>query len=406
MARLLRCKHREGIILLTQHGGATAPTAPATAVDATAMVWTAPRLPHRATSISSVTLGRGDVLVEVEYATVCGSDLHTVSGRRSAPAPLVLGHEQLGRIVAVGDCAVASDGHPLAVGDRVVWSLTVSCGDCDRCRHGLTQKCRTLRKYGHERLTSEWELSGGFASHMHVLAGTTIITIPDELPAEVAAPLTCGTATAVAALDQASQITDIEGSTVLVTGAGLVGLTAIALATDRGARVIAADPDEDRRVLAERFGAVYSVDPLAPEGSPGSFTAILAEAGSPAGVNVVIEASGSAAAVRQAVASLDIGGVAVLVGSVHPVGEVGVDPEAMVRGLHTIRGLHNYTAAHLEEAVAYLLERHSAHPFRELVGAEYPLDDLDEAIAAATAGGAVRVGVRPAGGIAPAPARS
>lgn len=359
------------------------------------MVWSATARPHEARLISAVRLGPGDALVELEYATVCGSDLHTVSGRRSAPVPLVLGHEQLGRVVAVGEGTLTAAGLPLAVGDRVVWSLTVSCGDCDRCQRGLTQKCRTLRKYGHEQFTPEWSLSGGFATHMQLLAGTTIVTISDDLPPEVAAPLTCGTATAVAALDHAAQITDLDGATVLVTGAGLVGLTAIAIATDRGARVIAADPNSQRRALAERFGAAHTADPTLPDTAPGSLHDALRELGAEEGVHVVIEASGNAAAVAQAINTLDLGGVAVLVGSVHPVGQVPIDPESMVRGLRSIRGLHNYTAAHLEQAVEYLLDRHDAYPFRELVGAEFSLADIDSAIAFAAAGGSVRVGIRP-----------
>ncbi|MBP6685514.1 MAG: alcohol dehydrogenase catalytic domain-containing protein, partial [Leucobacter sp.] len=165
------------------------------------MVWSDSGQPHDARPVSEVRLGPGDALVEIEYATVCGSDLHTVSGRRSAPVPLVLGHEQLGRVIAVGEGTLNAAGMPLSVGDRVVWSLTVSCGACDRCQRGLTQKCRALRKYGHEKFTPEWPLNGGFSTHMQLLAGTTIVTISDDLPPEVAAPLTCGTATAVAALD-------------------------------------------------------------------------------------------------------------------------------------------------------------------------------------------------------------
>ncbi|KAM9862657.1 zinc-binding dehydrogenase [Leucobacter sp. BZR 635] len=373
------------------------------------MVWSRPGAAHEAVAIDSVELSPGDALVAIEYATVCGSDLHTVSGRRSAPAPLVLGHEQVGRVVALGTGASRSDGQPLALGERVVWSLTVSCGDCDRCQRGLTQKCRTLRKFGHERFAPEWQLSGGFASHVQLLAGTTVAVIPEEFPVEIAAPLSCGTATAVAAVDAAAQVTELAGATVLVTGAGLVGLTAMAIARDRGARVIAADPDPHRRALALRFGAVAAADPLLDASEPGSLSSVLAELGAaeinaadinaaahhaPDGVHAVIEASGSASAVSQALGILAIGGVAVLVGSVAPAGTVPLDPEAIVRGVQTIRGVHNYTPAQLEAAVRYLAERHTAYPFRELVGAERALGELDDAITLAAAGGAVRVGIR------------
>lgn len=358
------------------------------------MVWMKPGAPHEAMAVLEVPLGPGDALVEIEYATVCGSDLHTMYGRRSAPVPLVLGHEQVGRVVAVAPGAVRADSRPLAVGDRVVWSLAVSCGECDRCLRGITQKCRSLAKYGHEQIRHGWELSGGYATHIHLRAGTTVVAVPEELPAEVAAPLPCATATAVAAIDLATQITEIEGATVLVTGAGLVGLTAIAIANDRGARVIAVDPDPARRQLAERFGARRVVDPEIVGDRPGSLVAALASLAAAEGVQIAVEASGAAGAVAQAIDALDIGGVAVLAGNVHPVGAVPMNPESLVRGLRTVRGLHNYMPRHLVDAVAYLSDRHDAYPFRELVSAEYSLADLDAAVTLAESGSAVRVGVR------------
>lgn len=361
----------------------------------TAMAWMKVGVPHELMAVPEVCLAPGDALVEIEFATVCGSDLHTVSGRRSAPVPLVLGHEQVGRVVAVGDGAVRADGTPLRVGERVIWSIMVSCGECDRCLNRLPQKCRTLAKYGHEQVRHGWELSGGFATHTHLRAGTAIVPVAESMPREIAAPLSCASATAMAAVDAAAAITELNGANILVTGAGLVGLTAAAIATDRGARVIVSDPDPLRRATALRFGAVATVDPLLPATSPAALAAVLSSLGLDDGLDVAIEASGSAPAVAQAVGCLDIGGVAVLVGSVHPVGRVPLDPEAMVRGLKTVRGVHNYTPHHLAAAVAYLEERHDAYPFAMLVGTTFPLSDLDAAIAEAATGGHVRVGIIP-----------
>src|SRR5262245_2931038 len=95
----------------------------------------------------------GEVLVRISCCTLCGSDLHTHAGRRSGPVPAVLGHEITGRIEAFGPDAPRTDitGAALAVGDRITWSLVVSCGDCFFCRGDLPQKCERLFKYGHER---------------------------------------------------------------------------------------------------------------------------------------------------------------------------------------------------------------------------------------------------------------
>lgn len=359
----------------------------------TAMVWLEPGRPHEAVAVPSVVLAPGDALVEVELATICGSDVHTTRGDRSAPAPLVLGHEQVGRVVALGLGAVAVDGTPLAVGQRVVWSLTVSCGRCSTCRRDLPQKCESVRKYGHERLVTGWELSGGFATHVHVRSGTAIVPVEADLPAELLAPVSCGTATAVAALDAASAIVPLDGAVVLVTGAGLIGLTATAQATDAGARVVVVDPDPARRRLAVRFGAVATVDPsAAPDSDDGLATAFSVAGGAPL---VAVEASGSRHAVASALAELGVGGVAVLVGSVFPSPAVPLDAESVVRRLVTVRGVHNYAPKHLVEAVRFVEERHAAWPLDALVGETVALRDLDAGIAAAAAGGSVRVGVRP-----------
>jgi putative phosphonate catabolism associated alcohol dehydrogenase len=360
---------------------------------ATAMLWRAPGRPHDAVRVASVRLRPGEVLVEIELATICGSDVHTSAGHRSAPAPLVLGHEQLGRIVALGaDDPCAADGVLLTVGDRVLWSIAASCGACDRCDAGLAQKCRTLRKYGHEEFTEPWALSGGFASHAHLVAGTTILRLPEDVPAAVLAPVSCGTATAWAALAAAERMRRSPATTALISGAGLIGLTLTAMAADRGIRVVVADPDPARRQLALRFGATAA---YAPGAGPTARERAASAAGAVDGFDVVVEASGARAAVAGTVAAAAIGAVIVLVGSVFPTEPVPLDPERLVRGLITVTGVHNYTADDLVRATEYLLERWTAHPFPELVGDTVALTDLDDGIRRSAPGGPVRIAVDP-----------
>ncbi|QAY74557.1 alcohol dehydrogenase [Agromyces protaetiae] len=362
-----------------------------------AMVWNEPGRPHDALAVPGLTLGPGDALIEVELATVCGSDLHTVRGDRSAETPLVLGHEAVGRVVAAGERAVRSDGTRLELGDRVVWSVTASCGSCDRCARGLPQKCRTLAKYGHARIVRGWELSGGFATHVQLREGTAIVPVGEALPASVAAPASCATATAVAALDAAAGRVPLAGATVVVAGAGMVGLSVAALADDVGATVVVSDPDPGRRAFALRFGAVAVADPSAPTESDASLRGVLDRL-SRSGVDaplVAVEASGSPAAVRQAIDAVDVGGVVVLVGSVFPGPDVAISPESLIRRLVTVQGVHNYAPHHLEEAVAALHRLRRTRPFDEFVGATFSLAELDTAIEAAASGAHVRVGIAP-----------
>ena len=130
-----------------------------------------------------------DTLVRVSLATICGSDLHTVSGRRDAPTPCVLGHEAVGTIAAPTRHRSAT-GEPLREGDRVTWSLMASCGTCDYCTdRNLPQKCGTLFKYGHARSEGSTTLSGGFATHILLRQGTAIYRIPDGITDKEVVPI-------------------------------------------------------------------------------------------------------------------------------------------------------------------------------------------------------------------------
>lgn len=316
--------------------------------------------------------------MEIDLATVCGSDLHTVAGRRPTPVPGVLGHEQVGRVVAVGpgDPPRCLDGTAVEPGLRVVWSVTASCERCARCRKNMPQKCLELRKYGHEPLDEQAPLSGGFATHCVLLPGTTIVAVPAEVPDQVAAPASCATATVAAVLAAAGPVGG--GTRALVSGTGMLGLTAVAMLAEAGAEVLAVDPDPVRREQAVRFGASATAD-----------------AGAVAEVDLAVELSGAAGAVQSCVDNLAVGGVVVLAGSVSPGPDVRIDPERLVRGLHRLVGVHNYRPADLQTAVGFLTRNHRTRPFAELVTGRYRLDELDAAFAAASRGPAPRQAVAP-----------
>jgi putative phosphonate catabolism associated alcohol dehydrogenase len=372
-------------------------TAPASAVvhatgDMSALVFRGTGRAFELIAVPEVDLHAGEALVSVELATICGSDLHTIDGVRHADVPLVLGHEQVGRVVALGPGRPARtiDGRPLAPGIRVVWGVAVDCGRCRYCRAGIPQKCATLRKYGHERMTRGWELSGGFASHVHLLARTPIVEVADDLPAEMLAPASCATATVMAAFAAAAGIRPLAGATVAISGCGMLGLTAVAVAVDRGATVIASDPDPERRAAALRFGATATADGTL----AGWQTAFAKVPSARHGYTVALELSGAPAAVQHLILNADIGAVLVLVGSVFPAGTVPIDPETTVRGMLTIRGVHNYAPEHLLEAVRFLGTADRA-AFSELVGSKHPITDIAAALTAAHARSGARTGLRP-----------
>lgn len=360
---------------------------------ATAMLFMKSGRPHEPVAVPQVLLGSGELLVEVEFATVCSSDIHTALGHRVEPAPAVLGHEAVGRVSAIGGVVPAIDGVPLVPGDRVVWSVVAQCGTCDRCLRGIPQTCRTLRKYGHERIGQGWELTGGFATHVHLREGTTVIRVDEEIPAAVLAPAGCGISTAWAALAAAERTVSLRGATVLVMGGGLIGLSAAAMARERGATVILAEIDEERRTLARRFGATATFDPLSGITARSALASTNSQYGE---IDVVIEASGSPLAVAAGIDAVGPGGVVVLVGSVFPTDPVALVPERLVRSQVTVTGVHNYAPEHLSGALEFLASNWRTYPFEQLVGRVYPLIELDAALDRAALRREVRVGITPA----------
>lgn len=329
----------------------------------------------------------GECLVRVLGCTLCGSDLHSFDGRRSVPVPTILGHEIVGEIVACGPSASKVDlaGSSLQPGDRVTWAIVASCGNCFYCLRDLPQKCQHAVKYGHEPLRPGRELLGGLAEHCLLVAGTAIVKLPD-LPLSVACPASCATATIAAAIEAAGPIKD---RSICIFGAGMLGLTACAMAHSLGAsRIVCVEPNPSRRERANKFGATDVVDAK-------DLFALTRETGIPEGFDAVLELSGTPAAFDVAWPLIRTGGVLVLVGSVFPTPPVPIALEQVVRRHLTIRGIHNYSPRHLKMAVEFLKSAHRMYPFADLVTEWIPLGDIESAFAKAMDPGVIRIGVAP-----------
>lgn len=330
-------------------------------------------------------LAEGEALVRIRCATICGSDLHTIFGRRTSPTPGVLGHEMTGEIVA-GDVRDYA-GAPLRVRDRVVWSMVWSCGDCFYCRRGLRPKCERLFKFGHERVGPGRALTGAYAEYCHLPAGTAIFRIPENVPDEIAAPANCATATVAAVMRTAGPL---AGSRVLLMGAGMLGLTACAMAHAAGAgTVLAVEPNPARRGLARRFGATLTAG-----GGPSLREFVLA-ATEGRGVDTVLEFAGAPEACEAAIPLLRPGGHLVMAGSVFPSRPVALDAQDVVRRMLRISGVYNYAPEDLGEALRFLSEAQTRYPFAELTGGRYALAEIDAAVAFAEKEKPPRVAVKP-----------
>lgn len=357
-----------------------------------AIVFRGPDQPLQLEQLPLPDLKDQEVLVRVLCCTICGSDVHTFSGHRGTPVPTILGHEILGEVVAIGPGAAIAgiNGATIELGMRVTWSVVAHCGDCFFCQRELPQKCLGLFKYGHRSLQPEHQLSGGLAEYCHLKAGTQLLPVPPHLPTHVVTPANCATATIAGAMRTAGSVTDCH---LLVQGAGMLGLTAAAMASAAGAAsVVVTDISSERLERARQFGADHVVL-MGGEGN--ALVETVAKVTDGHGMDVAIDVCGAAEAVQAGLDSLRIGGIQVLVGSVFPGPPLALDLEDVVRRMLTIRGLHNYTPADLVAAVEFLEEYHQQFPFGELVTSSYSLADVSSAFAAAADPRSLRIAVEP-----------
>jgi propanol-preferring alcohol dehydrogenase len=241
--------------------------------------------------------GPGDVLVRVRAAGICHSDVHYRAGRsRVEPLPLTLGHEVAGEIAAVGEHV-----RDLRVGDPVCLHYLVICEQCDDCRAGREQFCATGKMLGHFT-------DGGWAEYIAVPARNAV-PLPPRVPFAQGAVMMCSSATSLHALRKGRLA---AGETVLVVGAGGLGMSAVQLARALGAAdVIAVDRDAAKLALAERFGArtIQATD-LTPDEVVAQVRAMT----NGRGVDVALELVGKPDTMRTALQSLAPLGRAVVVG--------------------------------------------------------------------------------------------
>src|SRR5690606_13279106 len=254
-----------------------------TATTMRALRWHAP-LDLRIEDVPVPTPAPGEVLVKVDRTGICGTDLeaylegsvgipvsepHPLSGKA---APLVLGHEIVGTVVETTD-----DGPP--VGTRVYPDTMFGCGSCWWCLRHQETLCPRLAASG-------LQADGGLAEYF-VAKGRTCVTIPDHVPTDVAA-FAEPVSVAARAVSKAG---DLVGQTVVVVGAGVIGLLVAQVALGAGTvGVLAVDPVPDRRALAESFGATSC--------APDDAAAAVAEFTGGRGGDVVFECSGVRGAVK------------------------------------------------------------------------------------------------------------
>lgn len=346
-----------------------------------AMVFVAPDQPLELRTFAVPAPVAGEAIVRIECATICGSDFHTIAGHRHEPRPSILGHEAIGTVVAAGDPPpVDTAGESIVPGDRVAWSPIIACHQCDRCRRSLPQKCRKLQKYGHLAIDDGPALSGGLAEFIVIRPGSTLIKLAGHWPRDVFCPVGCATATVAAAL---RHIGSPQGGSVLITGAGMLGLTSVAWCHALGAsRIVVADTDSQRARMAQDFGADEVTSSAVSE---------VAEQG----FDFAMEMSGASSAVSAILETIAVGGRIALAGAARPVDDVPLNPESVLRRCLAIYGIHNYVPDDLVAAADFLSRFGDRYPFAALVTGPFPLAQTNEAVREASTSRRHRVMIVP-----------
>ena len=315
-----------------------------------------------------------EVLVRIEAAGVCHSDLSVVNGSRVRGVPLLLGHEAAGIVEEVGP-----DARDIAVGDRVVMTFLARCEECAACRSGGATPCERgsrangsgtlldggIRLHDGDRTIDHHLGVSGFATRA-VVDRRSVVVVPGDVPPQVAALLGCAVLTGGGAVLNAGEV--VAGDDVAVIGLGGVGMAALLVAVAAGAEVIAIDTIPEKLAQALELGAARALTPAD----------AIAEG---IAARVSIEAAGSARAFETALELTAPGGRMVTVGLPAPDARASISPLALVAGGRSIIGSYLGSSIPSRDIPRFVeLWRAGLLPVERLVSSTIALAELNEAM--------------------------
>ena len=344
--------------------------------------------------VELVDPGPDEVVVEIRGVGLCHTDIAARDGLFGLTYPMILGHEGSGVVVEVGVGVTT-----VQPGDHVALSFA-SCGKCGPCDDGHSAYCLEFaaRNYGGGHGadgTSSISLKGApvtaaffgqssFPSHA-LVCERNVVKVDVDVPVELVGPLGCGIQTGAGAVFNSLDCK--EGESLLVLGAGPVGLSAVMAAKVRGCEsIIVSDPDRRRRTLAADLGATATLDPV--DGP----LADQVHAAEPAGVDYAFDTTGVPAVMADALGALAPLGTLGFVGVPHDMAATLALPlvPAMVAGL-TVRGITEGDSDP-RTFIPYLLDLYRAgkFPFDRLIGT-FPFADIEAAVQAQLRGEVAKV---------------
>ena len=356
-------------------------------MDIVASVMTAPGEPLETATLELSDPRPDEVLVRLAATGICASDAHTHSGRIPSPSPCVLGHEGAGVVERVG-----ADVTNVAVGDHVALSWMPSCGVCRHCVSGRPVLCTaaapallagtlldgTVRLHRDGRPVNHYSFLSTFATHA-VVPASSAVPIGRHIPLAVASLAGCGILTGYGAVVNKARVT--PGSSVLVFGAGGVGLSAVMAARVSGAgQIIVVDPVAAKLEEAVVFGAT---DGLA----PGDDLVARVRDLSGGGVDYAVDAAGGEGILGQAFAATVPGGTIVCVGMPDVHARPSLPGPELVRDEKIVTGsLYGSSRPSLD--IPSILRQYTAGvlPLDRMISKAYALDEIDRAFADMRAG--------------------
>lgn len=338
--------------------------------------------------------GRGELVIRVEAAGLCHSDLSVIEGVRPRPMPMVLGHEAAGEVLEVGPGV-----DDVRVGDHVVLSFVPSCGTClpcqdDRpalCEPGATSNTAGELLGGGRRLSVDGthvhhHLGVSAFSEQAVVDRRSAVVIDPDIPWQTAALFGCAMLTGVGAVRNAARLR--LGRPAGVWGLGGVGLAALlALIADGADPVIAVDPDPAKRQAARDLGATFAIGPDA------AVRDVV-----PGGLDLAIEAVGRVSALEAALDATARGGTTVTVGLPHPQDALSISPLRLVAESRSLVGSYLGSGSAARDIPAMIADWRSGRlPVDALRSGTIGFDGLNEAMAALQRGEVFRQVLLPNG---------
>ena len=333
----------------------------------------------RVQDVPTPSPGPGEVLLRVGANTLCGTDVRIRSGAKTQAVglPVVMGHEVAGHIAEVGP---GVEGYE--VGAPAALMPGIPCRRCWECTHDLENACDLLRIVG-------YSIDGGLAEYLLVPAESVeagcLFTVEEDLPSEALAltePLAC------AVTGHRSAPVDV-GDTVLVMGAGPIGLLHLQLSQLSGARsVVVSQPGRERRAHAERFGATLTVDPTTED-----LAEVVREETGGIGVDLVIICAGAVELVNEALGLCRTGGRVNIFAGLPGRGDSEIHGNIVHYRQVSLTGSSNTRRRDYKTALGLIVS--GRIDTASLVTHRYPLSEIDAAFDSVIAGDGLKVAVQP-----------